>query len=255
MKNKTKEKLQRGEVVLGATIGTPYPEVVEVMARMPFDWLWFDTEHSPLNSEMLGPLLQVGRIGTPTPIVRVVWNDQVAIKKALDVGAMGLIIPWVNNREQAEAAVRAAKYPPMGTRGFGPRWVMVSGGDPAEYAKTANEETLVIVQIETAEAVENLEEILTTPGVDGYLIGPMDLSASLGHLGNPAHPDVEKVIEDVITRSRKLNVPGGYANATTELCLRRIEQGFQMVTVGGDLSFLKMGAQGVLEKMKEGNSK
>jgi 2-keto-3-deoxy-L-rhamnonate aldolase RhmA len=249
MQNKTKEKLRNGEVTVGAVVSTPSLEIVEVMARMNFDWLWFDTEHSPLNSEILAPMLQVARMGAPTPIVRVVWNDPVVIKKALDVGAMGLIIPWVNNRAQAEAAVRAAKYPPMGIRGFGPRWVTIAGQDIADYARTANDETLVIVQIETAEAVKNLEEILTTPGVDAFLIGPQDLAASLGHLNNPAHPEVEQVIVDVITRRKKLKVPGCYATASPELCLKRIEQGFQFVTVGGDLGLLRIGAQTVMEKM------
>lgn len=249
MQNKTKEKLRNGEVTVGAVVSTPSLEITEIMARMNFDWLWFDTEHSPLNTEMLGPMLQVARKGAPTPIVRVTWNDPVVIKKALDVGAMGLIIPWVNNREQAEAAVRAAKYPPVGLRGFGPRWVMLDGGDAAAYARTANEETLVIVQIETAEAVKNLEAILTTPGVDAYLIGPQDLAASLGHVGNPGHPEVERVIVDIVNRGKKLKTPGFYASAPPEMCLKRIEQGFQGVTVGGEIALLRLGAQMFMEKL------
>lgn len=249
MQNKTKEKLRNGEVVIGAVISTPSLEVTEIMARLNFDWLWFDAEHSPLNAEMLGPMLQVARKGKPTPIVRVEWNDQVIIKKALDVGAMGLIVPWVNNRAQAEAAVQATKYPPMGLRGFGPRWVMLEGGDAAEYAKTANEETLLIVQIETGEAVKNLDAILTTPGVDAFMIGPQDLAASMGHVGNPAHPDVEKAIVEVITRAKKLKVPGGYASAPPDLCLKRIEQGFQFITIGGEMGLLRLGVQTFLEKL------
>ena len=249
MQNKTKEKLRNGEVVVGAVVSTPSLEITEIMARMNFDWLWFDMEHSPIDAEMLAPMLQVARKGSPTPIVRVEWNDQVLIKKALDVGAMGLIVPWVNNRAQAEAAVRASKYPPMGLRGFGPRWVQLEGGDPAAYAKTANEETLIIVQIETAEAVKNLDEILTTPGVDAFMVGPQDLAASLGHVGNPAHPDVEKVIVDTINRGKKLKVPGCYASAGPELCLKRIEQGFQFVTVGGEMGLLRLGVQTFLEKL------
>jgi len=249
MKNSTKEKLRRGEVTIGAAIGTSCLDIVEMMSKMNFDWLWFDSEHSPLNSEMLQPMLQVGRGGRPTPIVRVAWNDRVLVKKALDVGAQGLIIPWVNNRDQAEEAVRAAKYPPQGIRGFGPRWVMTSGGNMAEYTKTANDEVLIIVQIETREAIDNLGEIITTPGVDAYLIGPNDLAASLGHLGDIHHPDVEKAIENIVGRGMKAKVPGGFATAPPDECKKRIAQGFQFITVGGDLGLLQRGAQDVLEKM------
>jgi 2-keto-3-deoxy-L-rhamnonate aldolase RhmA len=162
---------------------------------------------------------------------------------------MGVIVPWVNNRGQAEAAVRAAKYPPVGIRGVGPRWVTVADEDLGGYLRTANDETLVIVQIETVEAVRNLEEILTTPGVDAYLVGPADLSASLGHLGDISHPEVEKVIIDIITRSKKLKVPGCYATASPELCLKRIEQGFQFVTLGNEIGLLRAGVQGLMAKM------
>lgn len=249
MKNTTKEKLRRGEVVIGAVIGTYNLDIVELMSRMNFDWLWFDTEHSPLNAEMLQPMLQVARGGRCTPIVRVAWNDQVLIKKALDVGAYGLIIPWINNRTQAEAAVRASKYPPQGLRGFGPRWVVTSGGDRLEYTRTANDEILIIAQIETREAMENLEEILTTPGIDAYLIGPNDLAASLGHLGDIHHPEVEKAIENIVERGKKVGVPGGFASAPVEECKQRIAQGFQMITLGSDLDFLQRGVQDTFEKL------
>lgn len=249
MKNTMKEKLHRGEIVFGATIGIPSLDIIEFMAKLNFDWLWFDTEHGPLNAEMLQPMLQVARSGHCTPIVRVAWNDQVLFKKVLDVGAHGLIIPWVSNRAQAEAAVRAAKYPPQGLRGFGPRWVFTAGGNPIEYAKTANDEVLLIAQIETKEAVDKLEEVLTTPGIDAFLIGPNDLAASLGHFGDIYHPEVEKTIENIIERAGKVGVPGGFAEAPIGVCRKRIEQGFKIITLGGDLRFLQYGAQDVLEKM------
>jgi 2-keto-3-deoxy-L-rhamnonate aldolase RhmA len=249
MHNPVKAKLRRGEVTLGVSIGTYSLDLVEMISKMNFDWIWFDSEHSPVNSEMLQAMLQVARGGHATPIVRVPWNDQVYIKKTLDVGAQGLIIPWVNNRAQAEAAVRAAKYPPQGIRGFGPRWVAVSGGNVAEYARTANDEGLIIVQIETREAVDNLEEIITTPGVDAYLIGPSDLAASMGHLGDIAYPEVQQTIDDIIERGKKAGVPGGYAGAPAEECEKRIAQGLQIITVGSDLGFVRQSAQVVLERL------
>lgn len=246
MKNRLKEKLRRGEVTYGVAVGTPNLDIVETLSRMPFDWIWYDAEHSPLNMENLQPMLQVARGGNATSLVRVPWNDMVHIKKALDIGAEGLIIPWVNNREQAEAAVQAAKYPPMGIRGFGPRFLGSAGLDAAEYIRTANEEGFVMVQIETIEAMENLEDILTTPGVDAYLIGPNDLASSLGHLGDQSHPEVQAAIENIIDRSKKLGVPGGFAAAPVETNKKRIQQGFQWITLGQDLGFMRQAAASAL---------
>jgi len=246
VKNRLKEKLRNGEVTFGISLGTPCNDIVELVSNLPFDWIWFDAEHGPTNAEILHPMVQMTRNRDVTPLVRVPWNDMVHIKKALDIGAEGLIIPWVNNRAQAEYAVGAAKYPPMGIRGIGPRFLNLSGGNLAEYIRTANEETYVMVQIETAEAVENLDEILTTPGVDAFLIGPNDLAASHGYLGEPTHPEVEKIVAKVMSRGRELGVPGGYAATSVEINQKRIEQGFQWITLGGDMSFLAQGAQAAL---------
>lgn len=248
MKNLLKEKLNNGEVTYGISIGTPCLDIVELASNLPFDWIWFDSEHGPTNNEILHQMLQVNRRGTPTSMVRVPWNDMVHIKKALDIGAEALIIPWVNNREQAEYAVQAAKYPPMGIRGFGPRFLSISGGNPAEYARVANDETLIMVQIETREAVDNLEDILTTPGVDAFLIGPNDLAASYGYLGEPLHPEVEKVVEQIITIGKDLGVPGGYAATTIEVNKMRVDQGFQWITLGGDMGFLAGAARAALSE-------
>ena len=246
MKNRLKEKLRNGEVTYGISVGTPCTDIVELVSNMGFDWIWFDAEHGPTNTESLHPMIQTTRNRDITPLVRVPWNDLVHIKKALDIGAEGLIIPWINDRSQAEYAVRAAKYPPMGIRGMGARFLNISGGDLAEYIRTANEETYIMVQIETVEAVENLEEILTTPGVDAFLIGPNDLAASMGYVGQPVHPEVEKVVEQIIDRAKKLGVPGGYAATTMDINHRRIKQGFQWITLGGDMGFLAQAAQAAL---------
>lgn len=249
MRNRLKEKLDAGATALGAAISIPSTETVELLARMNFDWLFVDTEHSPLSPELLGPLLQVGRLGEATPVVRVAWNDPVAIKKCLDVGAQGIIVPWVNNRAQAEAAVRAARYPPQGLRGFGPRWLVLAGEDLMTYNREANEQILVIVQIETLEAVENLEAILSAPGVDGFMIGPADLANSMGFPGDFSNPAVEEMIARIVERGRKVNALAAYPTAPPAVCQQRIEQGFRMVCMGSDLSLLRMGAQAVLESM------
>jgi len=249
IRNRLKEKLAAGTAALGAAISIPSTETVELLARMNFDWLFVDTEHSPLSPELLGPLLQVGRLGEATPVVRVMSHDAAAIKKCLDVGAQGIIVPWVNNREQAEAAVRAARYPPQGLRGFGPRWLALAGEDMMTYNREANEQILVIVQIETLEAVENLEGIVSTPGVDGFMIGPADLANSMGFPGDFGNPAVEEMIAQIAKRGRKVNALAAYPAAPPSLCRKRIEQGFRMVCLGSDLSLLRLGAQSVLESV------
>ncbi len=249
MKNKLKEKLRNGEVTYGVSVGTPSNDIVELVSNLPFDWIWFDGEHGPLNAENLHPMIQATRGRDVTPLVRVPWNDMVHIKKALDIGAEGLIIPWVNNREQAEYAVSAAKYPPMGIRGMGARFLNIAGQDLAEYLRTANEETFIMVQIETAEAVENLDDILTTPGVDAFLVGPNDLAASHGHVGQPTHPDMEKVVKGIMDRAKELGVPGGYASTTMDINRKRIAEGFQWITLGSDMGFLVQAAQAALAEV------
>jgi 4-hydroxy-2-oxoheptanedioate aldolase len=249
VRNQLKVQLRDGAPAVGTAITMSATDSMELLARMNFDWLFIDTEHAPLNSEMLAQLLQVARLGKATPLVRVAWNDPVVIKKALDAGAMGVVVPWVNTREQAIMAVRAAKYPPLGTRGFGPRWLLLAGEDLPEYNRTANDEVLVVVQIETAEAMENLEGILTTPGVDAYMIGPADLANSLGFPGDFGNPAVERAIASICERASKLGIPGIYAPAPAEVCLRRLEQGFRAVCLGSDINFLRLGAQAALEKL------
>jgi 4-hydroxy-2-oxoheptanedioate aldolase len=251
MRNRLKEKLRGGQVALGCAISLYSTDVVELVSQLGFDWLWFDTEHSPLNAEMLQPLLAANRRDDVTPVVRPAWNDLVMVKKALDVGAQGLIVPWVNNAAQAEAAVQAAKYPPRGLRGFGPRRAANYGLDK-DYVATANDETLVVVQIETAEAVENFESIVAVDGVDAYLIGPNDLANSMGYLGQPYHPEMEKVIADLAARGKKAKVPAGIIAAGPEQTRQRIDQGFQMINVGADLSFLQEAASGLLKAVGRG---
>ena len=162
------------------------------------DWVLVDLEHSPADLMTLVSQLQGIGCGKAVPIVRAPWNDFVVIKRILDAGAMGLVIPYVNTREQAEAAVRACTYPRTGIRGIaGSVRAMGYGGNSADYMKSANQEILVITQIETYEAVENLDEILSVPGIDGFFIGPMDLATSMGFLGNPNTPEVQEVISRV----------------------------------------------------------
>ena len=241
MHNRLKEQLRRGEVTVGFEITLNSLDVVELTSQLDFDWLWFDTEHAPLDICAVQPLLQVIRGDEVTPIVRVAGNDPVRIKKALDIGAYGLVVPLVNDAQEAKAAVEATRYPPQGIRGLGPRRAANYGLD-REYIAVANKELVVMVQVETREAVRNFDEILAVDGVDAYFIGPNDLSCSLGHLGEPNHPAVEATIDDLIQRGKKAGMPGGILTTDGKRAQQRIDQGFQFINIGTDLQLLYQGA-------------
>jgi len=177
LKNLLKEKLQKGQVVIGTFVGLGHPDVTESLSRLGFDWLVIDGEHAPLGLETMQRMLQAMNGSNCTPIIRPQWNDMVIIKRVLDIGAHGVLVPWINTKEEAEYAVRACKYPPEGLRGYGPRRAALF--DP-DYLKTANDEILVVAQIETQKAISNLDDILSVKGIDACYIGPFDLSRSFG---------------------------------------------------------------------------
>jgi len=214
MKNPLKARLKAGQIAIGiwATIG--HPDVAELLAKMGFDWICFDTEHSPFEVETAQELMQAASYNPDCiPLIRVAWNDMVRIKKALDTGAYGLIIPWVNTREEAENAVRYCMYPPQGIRGCGPRRAALH--DP-EYTQTVNEELLIGVQIETQTALDNLDEIFSVKGIDLCYIGPNDLSLSLGIHGQYDHPKWEAALDHVVATCDKHGVvPGMHCRVHT----------------------------------------
>jgi len=181
-----------------------------------------------------------------TPIVRVWWNDIVAIKRALDVGAYGVLVPWVNNREEAELAVKATRYAPDGLRGCGPRRAAMF--DP-DYFETANEEIAVIVQIETREAVANIEDICSVEGVDATYIGPADLSASHGHLGDMSHPEVQEAIDRVYNATKAAGLAAGVHQGSGSTIKKRMEKGYNLVTVGNDLIYMRMGVHNQFKEL------
>ena len=175
MKNLLKEKLKKGQPVIGTFVSLGHPDVTESLSRLGFDFLILDGEHAPMGLETMQMMMQAMNGSNCTPVVRPQWNDMVIIKRVLDIGAHGVLVPWVNAKEEAEYAVRACKYPPEGLRGCGPRRAALF--DP-DYLKTANDEVLVVVQIETREAVRNIDDILSVKGIDACYIGPFDLSMS-----------------------------------------------------------------------------
>ncbi len=248
MKNPLKERLKKGEVVIGTFVGLGHPDVTEWLSRLGFDWLLLDAEHGPLDFETLQRMMQPMNGTSCIPIVRPQWNDLVVIKRVLDIGAYGVLIPWVNSKEEAEYAVRACRYPPEGIRGYGPRR---AGMFDPEYYETANKEILIAVQIETEKALKNLDEILSVEGIDACYIGPMDLSCSLG-FGVPPKWDEPRYLEAfdrVLEAAEKCGKPAGMF-ATLDNIEWAIEKGFRFNTVDSADAFLLRGAQMALAKAR-----
>jgi 2-dehydro-3-deoxyglucarate aldolase len=257
MKNTLKAKLQSGRAVIGTFVGIGHPDVSEWLSRQGFDFLLLDAEHGPLGFDTLQVMMQSMNGSGCVPIVRPQWNDPVIIKRVLDLGAAGVLIPWVNSREEAENAVKACKYPPLGIRGYGPRRAAML--DPGYFA-TANEEILVTVQIETDKAIKNLDSILSVPGIDACYIGPYDLSCNLG-FGIPPKWDEPRylaAIDKVLNTAEKHKMPAGFF-ATRENIQWVIGKGFRYNTVDDADSFLVKGAQDSLalarHAMKKGRGR
>jgi len=245
MKNFVKSKLRSGEVSLGTWISIGHPDVAERLALVGFDWLTFDIEHSPLSLETVQTMMQaMSFTDRCVPLVRLRWNDQVLIKRVLDIGAYGVIVPYVNSAEEAEKAVRSCRYPPEGVRGVGPRRAMLR--DP-EYIKTANEEILVAVMVETEEALGRLDEIFSVEGVDACFIGPWDLSTNLG-MGPPPNWDDPRfvgILEDVVEASERCGIAPGI-HSTAETIEKVLQMGFRFCAIDADSTFLTRDAEAAL---------
>jgi 2-dehydro-3-deoxyglucarate aldolase len=250
--NRVKQLLRQGKPSIGTWVTIGHPEITEILSGFGFDWILFDTEHAPLDSETVQAMMQGMSASETLPLVRLARNDPVLINKALDIGGAGVVIPLVNSREDALNAVRACRYPPEGSRGVGPRRVVHYGADKEfyEYFKKANSEILVIPMLETETAIDHADEILSVDGVDGFFIGPTDLSTSLGIMGQWNDPKLEAAIQKALQAGKRAKVAPGIVGLGLEDAKKRLSQGFQFVSVGSDLSFLCEGAQACIEQMR-----
>jgi 4-hydroxy-2-oxoheptanedioate aldolase len=223
--------------------------VAEILAHAGFDWVLLDTEHSPNELPMVQSQLHAMTGGTATPVVRPAWNDMVLVKRYLDIGAQTLLLPYVQTVEEASSAVRYTRYPPQGVRGVAGSTRAAGYGRIKDYMNRAHEELCVLVQAETRLALKNLEGIAAVEGVDGIFIGPNDLAADLGHLGNWQHPDVWKAMEDAAKRIRKAGKAPGIlvGEADGKRCL---EMGFLFVAVGADTGMLVRGSDALAGKFR-----
>ncbi len=247
-----KEKLTKGEVCLGTWINFSDPTVAELLTESGFDFFIIDTEHSAQDNETV-QLNCMATKGTPvTPMVRVAWNDQVLIKRALDVGAGGILIPMVRSAGDVENGVAACMYPPTGIRGFGPRRPAGYERHFAEYIKTANENIIVWAQIEHIDAVNDIDQIVRVPNLSGILIGAFDLSGSMGILGQTGHPDVQAAIMKVIQSAKAAGLPAGIAGpGDVDLACKWIEKGVQFITLGGDQGYLVKASHALVGGVRE----
>jgi 4-hydroxy-2-oxoheptanedioate aldolase len=236
--NSFKRALKAGDRQIGlwCTLANTY--AIEVVAGAGFDWLLIDTEHSPNELDMVLLQLQAVAPYPAHPVVRVPWNDMVTIKRFLDIGAQTLLIPYVQNEEEARTAVAHTRYPPDGVRGLGGTTRATRFGRIKDYARRASEELCVLVQVETRTALEGLEAIAGVDGVDGVFIGPADLHASLGYAGETSRPEVKELIDDAIRRIRKSGKAAGVLTGVEADARRWLDLGCQFVAVGLDASIL-----------------
>jgi 2-dehydro-3-deoxyglucarate aldolase/4-hydroxy-2-oxoheptanedioate aldolase len=250
MDHQFRARLLAGEVLVGSLVTLPAPEVAEILAGLSFDWLFIDAEHAPIGIHDAQMLLQAAGPGCPC-LVRVPAGEEVWIKAALDIGAAGVIVPQVHTPQQAEQVVRLCKYPPQGARGVGVARAQGYGGRLTEYLATANEEVAVVVQAESAEAVRNIRSIAQVPGIDAVLIGPYDLSSSLGKVGQLDDPEVTEAITAVTEACLDAGVRLGIFGANAAAVRPFIQRGFTLIAVGIDTLFLAQAAGDVLSGLAQ----
>jgi 4-hydroxy-2-oxoheptanedioate aldolase len=250
MHNAFKHNLAAGKLQIGLWSSLCSNIAAEIIGDSGFDWILLDTEHSPNEIPDLVGQLQALQASKTTPIIRPAWNDAVMAKRALDIGAQTLLFPYVQNAAEAKAAVASTRYPPHGIRGVSVAARASRYGRTPGYLGKSNAEICVLVQVETRAALDQLEAIAAVDGVDGVFIGPSDLAASLGHLGNPQHPDVQAAIKDAVDRLKKVGKPAGMLTGNEEEAKRYIDWGYLFVAVGADIGLLAKNADALCKRFK-----
>tara|TARA_B100000029_G_scaffold448535_1_gene471100 strand:+ start:763 stop:1536 length:774 start_codon:yes stop_codon:yes gene_type:complete len=233
------EKIQNGQLCLGTCISLSDAQAVEALAP-DADLLWIDTEHSSIPLDSIKTMMMAVKGTDTAALVRVPWNDPVLVKPVLDLGAHGIIFPMIRTADDVRQAVAACRYPPAGVRGFGPLRPLDYGRqDAIEFCDDADENIIVVVQIEQAEAVENIEEIVAVEGLTSLAFGPMDLSASLGHRGQPGHPAVEEAVKHVVQAAKAAGVATGVSiGSAPESVKQWADYGLDWICYGVDVTLM-----------------
>tara|TARA_B100000475_G_C14916512_1_gene281302 strand:- start:25 stop:792 length:768 start_codon:yes stop_codon:yes gene_type:complete len=253
-KNKLKQLFKEGKAVINGWLEIPSSFSAEEMSHQGWDSLTLDMQHGAIDDSKILEMFQAISTTDVVPMARLNWNEPGQIMKALDFGAYGIICPMVSNKNQAEKFVNSCMYPPKGNRSFGPTRGFMYGGK--DYVDHANDEILKIAMIETKEALQELDKIMSTPGLDGVYIGPADLSLAIGEkpgFDKPeGHPTYEQIL-NILNHAKKNNLVAGIHNATPEYAKKMIDIGFKIVTVGSDKIFMNDGAKSIISKLKNKN--
>jgi 4-hydroxy-2-oxoheptanedioate aldolase len=248
--NAFKRGLASGRPQIGLWCSLCSPLGAEILGDAGFDWILIDTEHAPNDTMDVMRLLQAIQ-GSPTPaVVRVAWNDAVLVKRLLDVGVQSILYPYIQNAKEAAAAAAALRYPPRGVRGVATNSRATRFGRIPDYAQKADGEMCALIQAETLEAVKHIEAMAQIDGVDGIFIGPADLSASMGYLGQPRHPEVMKVIVDAIKRIRGAGKAAGFLTPNIDDAKMIIEAGANFCAVGSDSGLLVNATNALVKTFK-----
>ncbi len=249
MNSNFRDGLRNGDLMIGTLITMPLPEIAEIMVEVGFDWLFVDTEHAPFNAKDALKILQTAGNRCPC-VVRIPANHEVWIKKALDIGADGIIAPQVNSAEEAERIVRLCKYPPEGARSVGIGRAHKYGLGFKDYVENANDKVAVILQAENTNALKNISEIVRVPGIDAIFIGPYDLSASMGKMGNVADADVRQAIATIAECGKNAGLSMGIFVDKAETAEAFIQQGFTLIAISTDGLYMALGAKETLNSLK-----
>ena len=254
--NKIKQMMKEGKPVINGWCAIPSTVSVEAMAHQGWDSLTIDMQHGLIDYTNALPMMQTISTTDVTPLARVNWNEPGQIMKILDAGCYGVICPMVSNRNEAENFIKACLYPPLGYRSFGPVRGLIYGG--SDYAEHANDELLKFAMIETKESLEKLDEIMSTPGLDGIYIGPADLSLAINEKpgfdraeDTKAYTEILRILE----HAKKNNIFAGIHNGSPDYAKKMIDKGFNFVTIGSDLRALNLGSKNILDKLKGRSNK
>ncbi len=240
--SKIKQTFKEGKVSIGSWISMAHVSIAEILASAGYDWVVVETEHTAIDvSEVLRLIIAIERHGA-TPLVRLAWNDPIQAKAVLDSGAAGVLVPMVNSKTEAELAVQSVKFPPLGSRGVGLARAQGYGLTFDEYVKNANRDGLLMLQIEHIDAVNNIDEILSVPGIDGTFIGPYDLSLSMGLPGQLNHPDIQAAKQQVLEATKAHGLAPGihlvHPDTAAEDLGEYVALGYQFIALGTDILFL-----------------
>ena len=246
--NTFRQRLVAGETLIGCWCSLANPITTEILGVAGFDWLLLDGEHSPNDVTTFVPQLMALKDSASAPVVRPSWNNPVEIKRLLDAGFYNFLVPFIESEEQAKQVVAATRYPPQGIRGVSIAQRSNRFGTVADYFKGINEQICVLVQIESRRGLDAAAAIAAVDGVDGVFVGPADMAAALGHLGNPNHPEAQAAIAQVFAAAKAAGKPSGILTGVEAEARRYLEMGAGFVAVGSDLGLFRAATQSLRDR-------